>query len=122
MQSIIQCEGALASVLCKIWKPDPALDDAKYELMRDLCSLLPNFSTTVEAIEGDFIPILNAALLFWGLPRGHLGKQPNDNSCILLLKENVNNEFDSRFPRDDVMLTAALLDFTDKKGTLVQNG
>ena len=40
MQSIIQYQGPLASVLCKVGTPDHVLDNEEYKLMRELCSLL----------------------------------------------------------------------------------
>jgi len=45
------------------------------------------------------------------LLKGHLEEQPDDGSSILLLKENVRHKFDFLFPRDDLVLTAVLLDF-----------
>jgi hypothetical protein len=47
-QSIFQYKGSLASVLCKIGKPDRVVDHEEYELTRDLCFLLPKFSIAIE--------------------------------------------------------------------------
>ena len=61
IQSIIQRKGPLASVLSRTGKLDIVLDDEECELMRYLCPLQSKFSTTVEAIEGEFFPTLNIA-------------------------------------------------------------
>ena len=68
-------------------------------------------STRIEVIEREFFPILNVALISQGLLKCHLKEQYNDNSSILLLKENVEDKFEFHFPRDDLMVATALLDF-----------
>ena len=61
LQSIIQRKSLLASILSRIGKIDIVLDDEECEPMNELFPLQSNFSTTVEAIEGEFFPAQNIA-------------------------------------------------------------
>ena len=65
----------------------------------------------MEAIEGEFLPTLNAALLWREMLKAHLQEETGDSTSILTLKEKTRNQFNFRFPKDDLMVTAGLLDF-----------
>ena len=110
MQSNIQYKGPLTSVPCKIGKPDHVQDDEEYELMRELCSLLPNFSTTIEAVEREFLPIYMLHCYGGACYNITLRCSLMIVAVFLLLKENEKNKFDFRFPRDDLMMIFAFLD------------
>ena len=111
LESILNHKPVVSTLLCQIGKPDLVLDEDDLELMTALCKLLSAFLSTVQAIEGEIFPTLNVALLCRGMLKAQMEEKGDEISPIVELKQNLRAKFDQRFPRDDLMVSAALLDF-----------
>lgn len=109
--SIKELREPVVTILCRIGKTEFIPSSEEFELIDSLCSFLEGFKNTVEDIEGDEYPTLNIALLYRAHLKHILEEQDSDLYPIHLLKEKLKVKFDSRFPRDDMMVVAAVLDF-----------
>jgi len=111
IQSVLQHKGPLSSVLCKIGKPELVPDDDEVELMTDLCCLLSKICNDNGGHRKrvSFNPKCCTAAP-WDTesspPRGNRRQHLHFD-----FKRKLTNQINFRFPRDDLMVTAGLLDF-----------
>jgi hypothetical protein len=110
LDSVIANKVGICRVLKRMDKRQLVLDDSEWELLGELATFLSVFRETVEVMEGELYPTLGVALLCRAEIEEHLVGKVSDSAAIKILKQNLKEKLNFRFPIDDYMIGAALLD------------
>ncbi|KAJ6639296.1 putative AC transposase, partial [Pseudolycoriella hygida] len=107
---ICQNRNVINVMLQSIEKGDLILSQTDYALLQELCQFLQHFEKITELLSGDQYPTQNYAVLFMSELKALLETAPQDSLEIKLLKENMKENFDHRFPLSELHVVSALLD------------
>ncbi|KAE8738250.1 hypothetical protein FOCC_FOCC016277 [Frankliniella occidentalis] len=109
LESLEQNKGPVNIVLSEVGKEDLHFSNAQYSTMKSMIGFLSAFRRAVEILSAESCT-LNLALLLRSELEDVLKEDEEDSLVVGDLKRRLRDRLDFRFPVNDLLVTAALLD------------